>query len=390
MSVLNFKELSLSTQLLATLTKEGFQQATPIQQKAIPVILQGKDVLGIAQTGSGKTLSYVLPILMNLAKKTNADNRCIDILIVVPTRELASQVRDVVKLFSINLTYPIKSLAVFGGVSINPQMQALNRVNILVTTPGRLLELEESNALSLKKVQTLVLDEADKLLLPGFKEEMDRIFTLLPSKRQNLLFSATLSPSISSEKLLKLDQALLIDVSPKSDIKKDSKKEKPLIDHRAYSVTEDRKGPFLRYLIKSLNLQQVLVFASTTYKADNIADKLRKNGIQAKAMHGKKSQKTRTDALHDFKAGKLQVLVATDLLGRGIDIEALPCVINYELPRSPKEYIHRVGRTGRADISGKAYAFIDQEELTHFKMILKKMKTYVDLIKTKDIDLHGY
>ncbi|PIQ11494.1 MAG: RNA helicase [Ignavibacteriales bacterium CG18_big_fil_WC_8_21_14_2_50_31_20] len=376
---MSFTSLGLPQVLLDELANQNYNQPYPIQKQAIPAILNRKDILGIAPTGSGKTASYVLPILTNMNGISASENRHVNVLVLLPTRELALQVREVFRVFASVLPERIKSLAVYGGVSINPQMKALNGVNILVATPGRLLELVESNAVHLSKISTLVLDEADKMLNLGFKEEMTRIFALLPQKRQNLLFSATLSEDVKNINQILLHNPLVIKVEAKTiDI--------DLINQVAYLVPEEKKGPLLRYLIKSKELKQVLVFASSVYKADNIADKLRKNEIDAAAIHSKKSQGARTDALSKFKLGKLRVLVATDLLSRGIDIEFLPCVINYELPRSPKDYVHRIGRTGRAESSGEAISFITDEDEHHFKIIQKKMGKRVDKIDSAEID----
>lgn len=380
---MKFSIFNLPDSLVKALSDNGISDAYPIQQEVIPAVLKGRDILGIAQTGSGKTLSFVLPILVKLQKISKSQNRHVAVLVMVPTRELAVQVQDVFQLYNNLLEHRIKTLAVFGGVSINPQMIALQNVEILIATPGRLLELVESKAVSLSEVKMLVLDEADKMLNLGFKDEMDRVFDLLPSRRQNLMFSATLSPEIEDVNRILLKKPLVIKIEKEQgDVN--------LIHHFAYKVTEEKKGPLLRYLIKSKNLTQVLVFVSSTYKADNVVDKLKKNGIQAMAIHSKKSQGARTEALSLFKSGKLNVLVATDLLARGIDIEYLPCVINYELPRSPKEYIHRIGRTGRAESSGDAIAFVTAEDLTHFKVILKKMDAWIELIDSEEINLHGF
>lgn len=380
---MKFSTFDLPDSLVKALYDNGISDAYPIQQEVIPAVLKGRDILGIAQTGSGKTLSFVLPILAKLQKISKSQNRHVAVLVMVPTRELAVQVQEVFQLYNNLLEHRIKTLAVFGGVSINPQMIALQNVEVLIATPGRLLELVESKAVSLSEVKMLVLDEADKMLNLGFKDEMDKVFNLLPSRRQNLMFSATLSPEIEDINRVLLKKPLIIKIEKEQGGAN-------LINHFAYKVTEEKKGPLLRYLIKSKNLTQVLVFVSSTYKADNVVDKLKKNGIEAMAIHSKKSQGARTEALSLFKSGKLNVLVATDLLSRGIDIEYLPCVINYELPRSPKEYIHRIGRTGRAESSGDAIAFVTAEDLTHFKVILKKMDTWIDLIDSEEINLHGF
>jgi len=252
-----------------------------------------------------------------------------------------------------------------------------------VATPGRLLELIEKKAVSLKNVKTLVLDEADKMLNLGFKDEMNEIFDLLPSKRQNLLFSATLNKGVSFVNKLILDNPVVIKIEEED-------KNIDQIVQVGYSIAEEKKGPLLRYLIKTQKMNQVLVFVSSIYKADNVVDKLKKNGINALAIHGKKSQGARTEALKMFKAGKLPVLVATDLLARGIDIEFLPYVINYELPRSPKDYIHRIGRTGRAEASGEAISFVSPDDKHHFRVIQKKMKKWVTMVDGDKLDLRGF
>lgn len=373
-----FKSLGISSSLIEALVRQNYTEPTPIQKEAIPAILKKKDVLGIAKTGSGKTASYVLPILMNLEGNKLSRNRHINVLVVVPTRELAVQVREVFQLFNSALTTPLKTMAVYGGVAINPQMKAMMGVNILVATPGRLLELIDSNAVSLSAIDTLVLDEADKMLNLGFKDEMNRIFSLLPKKRQNLLFSATLSDDVDSINRILLNDPLVIKIE-------EAENNIDLISQLGYFVSEEKKGPLLRYLIKTNDLRQVLVFASSTFNCDKITDKLQKNGINAMAIHSKKSQQARTKALENFKEGKLRVLVATDLISRGIDITVLPCVINYELPRSPKDYIHRIGRTGRAENPGEAISFVSPEEVHHFKIIQKKMGKWVTMIESETL-----
>lgn len=380
---MSFTNIGLSTSILKVLSGRNYTKATPIQQAAIPAILNGKDVLGIASTGSGKTASFVLPLLMNLQRDLVTKNRHVTVLVLVPTRELAMQVLEVFQTFSMGLLKPIRSMAVYGGVSINPQMIGLQGVNVLVATPGRLLELVESKAVYLSGIKTLVLDEADKMLNLGFKEEMTRIFELLPKKRQNLLFSATLSDDLNQINQFLLRDPLVIQITAITNTI-------GLINQVAYFVKEEKKGPLLRYLLKNNNWQQVLVFTSSAFKADAVADKLVKNGLDAEAIHSKKSQWARTEALRQFKSGDIGVLVTTDLLARGIDIEFLPCVINYELPRSPKDYIHRIGRTGRAESPGEAISFISPEDEHHFKIIQKKMGKWVERIETEELDLGGY
>lgn len=379
---MSFAALGLNRDLLYAIEKQYYTHPYPIQEKVIPQILKGKDLLGIAQTGSGKTASYVLPTLQLLQGKAIAKNRHVNTLVLVPTRELAIQVQKVYKSFNDHLEQGIKSLAVYGGVSINPQMMDLQGVEILVATPGRLIELLEKNALYLNELEVLVLDEADKMLNLGFKDEMSTILNLLPKKRQNLLFSATLSSDLGAIQAMILQNPITIEIEAETQ-NIDS------ITQLAYAVEDLKKGPLLRYLIKHHQMNQVLVFASSVHRADAIADKLSNNGYSAMAMHSKKSQGARENALYKFKSGDIQVLVATDLMSRGIDIPFLPFVINYELPRSPKDYIHRIGRTGRAENAGTAISFVNKEEQHHFGIIQKKIKKQVVLSNTDEIDLKG-
>jgi ATP-dependent RNA helicase RhlE len=378
-----FSKLGLSDALLKALADQKYTQPYQIQKEAIPAILDGKDILGIAQTGSGKTASFVLPILQQFQDYGSSKNRHIKALVVVPTRELAIQVNDVFKLLSAHLPQPIKAIAVYGGVSINPQMMDLQGVEILVATPGRLLELIEKNAVSLSAVKTLVLDEADKMLNLGFKEEMTKIFSLLPKKRQNLLFSATLSDDLNHINKSLLRNPFVVKIEEET-------KDFDLIKQFAYTISEEKKGPLLRYIIKQQKIKQVLIFTSSVHRADAVALKLNQNGIDAFAIHSKKSQEGRTEALNFFKKGMVKVLVATDLMSRGIDIKFLPFVINYELPRSPKDYVHRIGRTGRAESPGEAISLISPEEEHHFKVIQKKMGKRVTMIDGNAINLKGY
>jgi ATP-dependent RNA helicase RhlE len=366
-----FSKLGLSDDLVITLAEQKYTQPYPIQQEAIPAILAGKDILGIAQTGSGKTASFVLPILQMFQDGVGSKNRHVRALVLVPTRELAIQVCDVVKVLSANLPNKVKSMAVYGGVSINPQMIELQGVEILVATPGRLLDLISNRAVSLSAIKILVLDEAGK------------IFGLLPKNRQNLLFSATLSDDLNNINRNLLRNPVVVKVE-------EEVKNLDLIKQFAYLIAEEKKGPLLRYIIKTQKIKQVLIFASSVHRADAIALKLSQNGIDAFAIHSKKSQEARNEALNFFKDGKVKVLVATDLMARGIDIKFLPYVINYELPRSPKDYIHRIGRTGRAEASGEAISLISPEEEHHFKVIQKKMKKHVTQINGNDINLKGF
>ena len=378
---MSFDSLGLSAPLLKAIAAQNYTQPYPIQAQAIPAIIKGKDILGIAQTGSGKTASFALPILEKLYQRKSAvKNRHVTALVLVPTRELAVQVSEVFTDFGNLLPERVKTMAVYGGVSINPQMINMQGVEILVATPGRLLDLISSKAVYLSDVEVLVLDEADKMLNLGFKEEMDKIFSLLPQNRQNLLFSATLGKDVDGIKEMILRDPVKIEI-------KSEEQNLDIIQQTGYWVTEDRKGPLLRHLIKEKDMRQVLVFTSSVHRADAVAEKLKINGIQAAAMHSKKSQGARTQTLRDFKTGKLRVMVATDLASRGIDIQFLPFVINYELPRSPKDYIHRIGRTGRAENPGEAISLVSQEEEHHFYIIQKKMKRRVEMHDTNLLDL---
>ncbi|MFD3001936.1 DEAD/DEAH box helicase [Pontibacter toksunensis] len=379
---MSFSSLGLSAPLLKAVAEQQYTQPYPIQKEAIPAVLRGRDVLGIAQTGSGKTASFALPILEMFQGKDPIKNRYVKVLILVPTRELAIQINEVFHAFNARLPHKAKTMAVYGGVSINPQMMQLSGTEILIATPGRLLDLVSHNAVKLAEVETLVLDEADKILSLGFKEEVDKVFALLPVKRQNVLFSATLGEDVEAMVTRLLSNPVKIQVEAEASVPE-------LIKQVAYHVETGKKGPLLRYLIKTGNMQQVLVFTSSIRTANNIVVKLNKNGIEAAGLHGEKSQGARTEALKKFKAGKIRVLVATDLASRGIDIKLLPHVINYELPRSPKDYVHRIGRTGRAASEGEAISFVTPEDEHHFKIIQKKMGQRVPMIQTDALDLAG-
>jgi ATP-dependent RNA helicase RhlE len=377
-----FSKLGLSSALLKAIAEQNYTEPYPIQQSAIPAILSGKDILGIAPTGSGKTASFALPILQLLNEQDKSKNRHVSALVLVPTRELAVQVHEVFKSFESRMPQAIKTMAVFGGVSINPQMINLQGVEILVATPGRLIELVDSKAVSLAALKILVLDEADKMLNLGFKDEVNKILSWLPKKRQNLFYSATLSNDLNNFNKSLLSHPVVIEVEAEIQ-------NLDLIKQSAYLIEEEKKGPLLRYIIHNENIKQVLVFTSSVHRADAVAVKLNQNGIKAKAMHSKKSQGARMEALNLFKAGKITVLVATDIMSRGIDIKFLPYVINYELPRSPKDYVHRIGRTGRAEASGEAISLINPEEEHHFKVIQKKMGKQVEMKDGNGFNLQG-
>ena len=381
---MHFSDLGLSPALLTAIQRANYDTPYPIQVEAIPAVLQQKDILGLAPTGSGKTAAYILPILQQLLQQEAPRDRQVPVLVLVPTRELAIQVAEVTENFSRFLPRRIKSLAIFGGVSINPQMMKLGGVEILIATPGRLIDLVGRNSVGISRIHTLVIDEADKLLQMGFREEMDHLLELTPKKKQTLLFSATQDQELASLIQQLLKNPVEIQVAP-TDFTPDA------IHQEAYRVSPETKGPFLRQLIQSGDWKQILVFASSIRTADNMVVKLNKNGINAVAFHGDKSQGARTEALAKFKSGKTRVLVATDLAARGIDIQGLPLVINYELPRSPKDYIHRIGRTGRAGATGHVISIITPEEQHHFKVIQKKMGKWVTLVPAeafgKPIDL---
>lgn len=380
---MSFQNLGLSPSVLQATKDFGYQKPFPIQEKVIPAILKGKDVMGIAPTGSGKTASFVFPLVSILEAQKIERTRNVQVLVLVPTRELAAQIQEVVHQTTTWSKRNIGSMAVFGGVSINPQMKNMYGTEILVATPGRLIELLDRKALSLHELKHLVIDEADKLFQLGFEEELATIIKQLPAKKQVTLFSATLNEKVQEIQSKLNIQPEIIEVVPDAvDISK--------IDQKAYHITAAMKGPFLRYIIKSQNLNKVLVFVSSQRTADNLVEKLRKNKISAMSIHGKKAQGTRMDNLDDFKNGKVQVLVATDLIGRGIHIDALPVVINYELPRSPLDYVHRIGRTGRAHESGIAYTLLTDEDLHHFKIIQKKMGIQVPIENSMEVSLHGY
>ena len=373
-----FSTLGLSPFLLKAIEDQQYKAPTPIQEQAIPALMGGRDILAISKTGSGKTAGYILPILEKLQVKAVKSERNVRVLVVVPTRELAIQVNDSFKAFSIYLPYTVKTMAVYGGVSINPQMMKLHGTDVLIATPGRLLDLVDSKAVYLSEVDILVLDEADKILNLGFQEEMEKIFDLLPRRRQNVLLSATLSNDVNVIQAHLLDQPVVIDIVEEPE-------NIDLITQLAYSVSPEKKGPFLRHLIEHYQMEQVLVFTSAIRTADNLVGKLLKNSIQAASLHGHLSQTGRIETLQKFKAGKLRVLVASDLASRGLDIPYLPFVINYELPRSPKDYIHRIGRTGRAGALGTAISLICPEDMHHFGIIQKKMGKKVEIRESEGL-----
>jgi len=361
-----FSSLGLSPALLRAVNARAYTTPTAIQSAAIPAVLQGRDVLGSAQTGSGKTAAFALPLLQQLEQAPKDKPRRVRTLVLVPTRELAAQVGEEFRSLAQHLAAPVKVTVVFGGVSINPQMMGLRGgTDIVVATPGRLLDLIAHNALSLGSVSTLVLDEADRLLDLGFAEELARILALLPAQRQNLFFSATFPPDVQALAQTLLREPVRVDVLPETQ-------NEPDIAQRAIAVDAGKRTQLLRQLITQHGWSRVLVFVATKHAAEIVADKLRKAGIDAEPFHGELSQGKRTQVLADFKASRISVMVATDVAARGIDIAQLPVVVNYDLPRSTADYTHRIGRTGRAGESGLAVSFVSAATEAHFRLIEKR------------------
>ena len=363
---MNFPDLGLSEPLLRAVGDLHFRQPTPVQAAAIPAILRGQDVRAMAPTGSGKTAAFVLPLLQHLAASRKTRGRFARSLVLCPTRELAIQTGEACKQFSRYLPVATKTLVVYGGVSINPQMMALGGgVDVLVATPGRLLDLVEHNAVALSAVETLVLDEADRLLDLGFADELNRVLERLPARRQNLLFSATFPADVQTLAAGLLRGPALIEVAAAPAVQPD-------ILQRAIEVDAPRRTQLLRHLVQEHGWERVLVFVATKYATEHVAEKLRKAGIAAEAFHGELSQGARMRVLADFKASKVRVLLTTDLGSRGLDIAELPAVVNFDLPRSATDYTHRIGRTGRAGKSGVAVNFVSAETHRHFQLIEKR------------------
>ncbi len=368
-----FSELGLSAELLRATRKQGYEVATPVQQRAIPLILEGQDLLAGAQTGTGKTAGFTLPLLQRLqqSEPTNQNHR-IRALILVPTRELAAQVGESVRTYGIYL--PFKSSIIFGGVSINPQITQLRRgVDIVIATPGRLLDHIQRRTIRLDNVETLVLDEADRMLDMGFIHDIRRIMKVLPARRQNLLFSATFSRDIRQLANQLLDDPREIQVARRNTTAEQ-------VSQIVHPVDKSRKRELLSYLIGDGNWRQVLVFTRTKHMANRLSQQLERDGLTAAAIHGNKSQGARTRALADFKKGKIRVLVATDIAARGLDIELLPHVVNYELPNVAEDYIHRIGRTGRAGQDGQAVSLVCVDEKKLLKGIEHLLKQDIEKI----------
>jgi len=370
---MKFTELGLMPEILRAVADQGYETPTPIQAQAIPVVLAGHDLMACAQTGTGKTAGFTLPILNRLAATPVTGKRKIRVLILTPTRELAAQVEESVRTYGAHL--PIKSFVMFGGVGMNPQITALrNGIDILVATPGRLLDHAQQRNVDLSGVEVLVLDEADRMLDMGFIHDIKRVIALMPKKRQNLLFSATFSDEIRA-----LASTFLVKPEYVESERRNTAPD--LVKQYVYKVDRERKRDLLIELIKDKGWYQVLVFTRTKWGANGLVEKLLKAGIEADAIHGNKSQNARTRALANFKSGKLHVLVATDIAARGIDINELPHVVNFELPNVAEDYVHRIGRTGRAGTEGAAVSLVcvDENKLLHdIERLLKKQIDVVD------------
>ena len=370
---MQFSELDLSQELLNAVADQGYDSPSPIQAKAIPAILQNKDVMAAAQTGTGKTAGFTLPLLQKLSKGRPATANQVRALVLTPTRELAAQVAESVKTYGQNL--PLKSNVVFGGVKINPQMQALRRgTDILIATPGRLLDLYSQNAVKFDQLEVLILDEADRMLDMGFIHDIKRIIKMLPSKRQNLMFSATFSDDIKKLAQGLMNDPVHISVAPANSTTKS-------VTQTLYSVDQPKKARLLIKLIKQNDWQQVLVFSRTKHGANRLAKSLDSKNITAAAIHGNKSQGARTKALANFKDKKIRVLVATDIAARGLDIEQLPQVVNFDLPHVAEDYVHRIGRTGRAGAEGHAISLVSSDEIKNLNGIEQLIQEHIERLQ---------
>jgi ATP-dependent RNA helicase RhlE len=363
---MSFKSLGLSDALIKAVEEKGYTTPSPIQQKAIPHILEGKDILASAQTGTGKTAGFTLPVLQYLTATKHPKYRPLRVLILTPTRELAAQVHENVREYSKYVD--IRSTVVFGGVKAASQIKTLRQgVDILVATPGRLLDLHDQKAVSFKRVDVLILDEADRMLDMGFARDLNKIISFMPAKRQNLMFSATFSNDIKKLASGILHNPVEVETAPQNSTAKK-------VSHKVYNVDKNQKTPLIIKLIKDNNWEQVLVFTRTKHGANKLTEKLIKSGISAAAIHGNKSQGARTKALKNFKDNSIKILVATDIAARGLDIPLLPHVINFELPNVPEDYVHRIGRTGRAGAEGEAISLVCSEETEYQKEIEKILK----------------
>jgi len=375
---MTFQTLGLSTELLRAVNDEGYTTATPIQQQAIPAVLQGHDIFASAQTGTGKTASFTLPLLQRLNLSPSGKGyRSPRALILTPTRELSAQVGDSVKTYGKYLA--LRSAIVYGGVGFAPQVQALKRgVDIVVATPGRLLDHLTQRTIDLSQIEILVLDECDRMLDMGFIHDIRKILAKLPASRQTLMFSATFSPAIRQLASTLLKHPVQIEVAPRNTAAEQ-------VEQVVHPVDRDRKRELLSYLIGFNNWKQVLVFTRTKHGANRLAEQLAQDGLKTAAIHGNKTQAARTRALNDFKQGKVRVLVATDVASRGLDIDQLPHVVNFELPNVPEDYVHRIGRTGRAGHAGRAISLVSKDE----NSLLKGIEQLLNRKLTTDVIL-GY
>jgi ATP-dependent RNA helicase RhlE len=376
---MSFSDLGLAPELLRAVADKGYETPSPIQAQAIPAVLSGRDVLAGAQTGTGKTAGFVLPILQRLSAGNAAGQRAPRALILAPTRELAAQVAQSARDYGKYLS--LRTFQVFGGVNINPQISTLrNGCDILVATPGRLLDLAQQRAVDLSAVQVLVLDEADRMLDMGFINDIRKIIKMLPAQRQNLLFSATYSDDIRAlaERLLKNPMSIEV-----------ARRNAPieLVEQRAYRVPKDHKRHLLAHLIKDGNWHQVLVFTRTKHGANRLTQQLEGAGIKASAIHGNKSQAARVKALEMFKRGQIVALVATEVAARGLDIKELPQVVNYELPNVPEDYVHRIGRTGRAGAPGEAISLVSSDESSFLRDIERLLKRTIPVVATPEFKI---
>lgn len=373
-----FSELGLSKQIVRNLLSKGYKNPTPIQTKTIPVILENRDLIAISQTGTGKTAGFTLPIIEKLKKKSGAKGNHIRSLILVPTRELARQVEESILKYSINI--PLSCFAIYGGVKINPQMMKLRRgFDILIATPGRLLDLYRKNAVRFSQLEILVLDEADRMLNLGFNQELNEILDLLPVKRQNILFSATFADEVEKLAAKVVNNPLKVEVEPEV-------KTAITIDHWLHPVDKNRKSALLIKLIKEGKWDRVLVFVKTQHTAKRLEKFLDKKNITNTSIHGGKSQSARNTALTKFKNGDITVLVATDIAARGIDISSITHVINYDLPHVPENYIHRIGRTGRAEKNGTAISLVSVEEFEDLVKIERQIQSFIKRNILKDFE----
>jgi len=371
-----FKDLNLIKPILDALDEEGYTNPTPIQQQAIPTILTGKDLLGCAQTGTGKTAAFAIPMLQQLAKPITMQGhgqRPIRALVLTPTRELAIQIQESFNAYGRHLR--LRNLVIFGGVNQNPQVDALRRgVDILVATPGRLLDLYSQGHIRLNDIEIFVLDEADRMLDMGFVHDVKRVITKLPQKRQTLFFSATMPPEIQSLAGSILSNPAKVEVTPVSSTA-------DTIQQYLYYVEKQNKKSLLTHILKDASIQTALVFTRTKHGADKVVKDLVKVGISAEAIHGNKSQNARQRALGNFKSRVTRVLVATDIAARGIDVDELSHVINYEIPEIPETYVHRIGRTGRAGLNGVSFSFCDKEETSDLRDIQKLIGKQIPLVE---------